>query len=90
MEDKEVLEFLVEFEAFCRKHGVEVWGCGCCDSPVLLFRPWKEDSHYVVQKVSHHEGTEGWDPEEGRLGDPIEAYELDIWTDPKGPKVLPK
>lgn len=34
MEDNE-REFIKELEALSRKHGLYVWGCGCCESPRL-------------------------------------------------------
>lgn len=38
--------FLEEYEAVCRKYGVYVGACGCCDSPWLVDvedEEWKDD-----------------------------------------------
>ena len=34
--DEKALAFLREYETLCRKHGVAIEGCGCCDSPYLV------------------------------------------------------
>lgn len=36
MNREKVNEFLVELSELTKKHGVEIAGCGCCDTPYLV------------------------------------------------------
>lgn len=33
--EADVAPFLLELTALTKKHGIEIWGCGCCGSPSL-------------------------------------------------------
>lgn len=34
---EKVKKFIDELETLSRKHGITIDGCGCCDSPYLIF-----------------------------------------------------
>jgi hypothetical protein len=43
--------FLEELTALTHKYGIEIDGCGCCNSPYLgIVRPEQNDHHYSVQE----------------------------------------
>ena len=42
-------EFFEEYEALCRKHGLHIGACGCCDSPWLV----KVDEQTLPQYIEH-------------------------------------
>jgi hypothetical protein len=39
-------KFLEELSALTKKYGIEIGGCGCCDSPYLVSR--HEGTDYII------------------------------------------
>ena len=46
--------FLDDLTALTRKHGIEISGCGCCDSPVLTTVD-DPAGHYSVRTPGQHD-----------------------------------
>lgn len=46
--------FLTELTALTQKHGIVIWGCGCCSSPLL--KPLEEKNaggEYEATGINH-------------------------------------
>lgn len=59
MDEKLAKAFLEEYEQLCRKHGILVGSCGCCESPwlVVLSKDWEDELKDHIKHLTEAEGT---------------------------------
>ncbi len=48
-------QFLVEYEALCRKYDLQVGACGCCESP------WLQKGENLAKHIWHLRQNPPWD-----------------------------
>lgn len=44
---EKIISFLKEYEEICKKYGLYIDACGCCDSPYLCSGPDVHDIKYI-------------------------------------------
>jgi hypothetical protein len=54
--DARKVAFLKDLTALSRKHGLIIWGCGCCGSPSLNDLDEKDAGEYLMN--NHYHGPE--------------------------------
>ena len=47
---EEVYSYLTEYKDLCKKYGIEITGCGCCDSPYLTGLKHIEIGNICIEK----------------------------------------
>jgi len=55
--------FLEELNQLTRKHGIHIWGCGCCGGPALVGLTEKEtspDHRYRFDDAEESDGHIEW------------------------------
>jgi hypothetical protein len=55
--------FLEELNQLTRKHGIHIWGCGCCHSPLLerLSQDKTTPNHqYRISEIEEEDGPIEW------------------------------
>jgi len=52
--ERTIQKFLEEYEQICKKYGIYIEGCGCCDSPYLVILG--EDSE-LKKNIEHLKKT---------------------------------
>jgi hypothetical protein len=51
--DARKVAFLKDLTALSRKHGLKIWGCGCCNSPSLNELDENETGEYFMNNDDH-------------------------------------
>ena len=49
---QKIYNYLVEYEKLCNKYGWNIWGCGCCESP-LLSNYWDKENNFRVEEIKY-------------------------------------
>jgi hypothetical protein len=59
--------FLEELKELSRKHGLIIWGCGCCGSPSLcdMAIDEKDGKYYFNEPREEFDGDLGWGKKDG-------------------------